>query len=383
MTRTLSDKEPDQQEVLVQAYCDAAIAYVRTGQEDALSRAYDIARAALQCDMSIVKLCSIHGDVVRNLPASGSNDQLQGRLEQFFLETVSVYDMAQNGYRDAVARMNHEIVERKKIEEELRDATFELVRQRDDLDQQVKKRTQEIQQTLDELNVVNTRLQQANDEQAEFTYALSHDLKSPLNTIAMMLDILGTDLPDLGEEPRRVLDAACETAHRMLGMIDDVLHYSKTIEEPRKNDPVDLNALVEGIIDDLQSDIQASGAVVKYGGLPTIAGDAMQFRILFQNFVSNSIKFRSSERRPEVRIEHATDAAGGHCFRVSDNGIGIDPRYHDRIFGLFQRLHVRDEYPGTGLGLTLCKRIVGNHSGKIFVESEPGQGSTFTVVFKG
>lgn len=383
MTLTVQDCLPEEQQALGRAYFDAALAYVRTGQEVELSCAYDIARAALTHDVSIVTLCSLHGRVVRDLAAQAPRDPLPCRLEQFFLEAVSVYDMAQNGYREAVEGMKQEVTERRKIEEELRDATFELVRQRDDLDQLVTARTAEIQQALDALNAVNLQLRHANEEQSEFTHALSHDLKSPLNTIAMMLDILETDLLGIDDDARLVLHAARDTARRMLCMIDDILRYAKTIEEPKRRDPVELDGLIDGIISDLQGEIRAAGARVDRGALPIVSGDAMQLRLLFQNLISNAIKFRSPHRAPEVRIERTDHTPGEHHVRVSDNGIGIDAKYHERIFGLFQRLHFHDEYPGTGLGLTLCKRIAGNHSGQIVVESELGQGSSFTVALRG
>ena len=191
MAQSALDEEPYAETRLMRDYLDAIVAYPRNGGEDEQSRAYDIGRSALQCGVPIVTLSNIHNEAARGICAQCPADQQRFRLEQFFLETVTVYDMAQHGYREAVTRMRDEITERKKVEEELRDATFELVRQRDDLDALVQERTLEIQRALDELHAVNARLLQANQEQAEFTYALSHDLKSPLNTISMMLSISG------------------------------------------------------------------------------------------------------------------------------------------------------------------------------------------------
>ena len=364
----------------MQAYSDAVLAYATTGIEDDLSRAYEIGREALQSGVSIAAIWGIHNDATRNISPQCPADLHRWRLEQFFLETVTVYDMAQNGYREAVSRMRDEISERKKVEEELRDVTFELARQRDELDAQVKKRTLEIQYALDELKEVNTRLRRANEEQAEFTYALSHDLKSPLNTIAMMLDILRQDIRDPSDDMQQALEGANATTHRMLGIIEDVLQYSKAIEEDTRLEEVDIGLLVEDIVSDLRSDIRKSGAKITFGYLPIVLGDAMQLRLLMQNLISNGIKFCSEDRPPEVFIRWDKTLADEEIrLSVLDNGIGIPEEHQSRIFGLFQRLHNRDEFPGTGLGLTLCKRIVGNHSGRITVDSTPGVGSIFRI----
>ena len=365
---------------LCEIYFDAVADYVKQGSESQLSMAFGLGRRALEEGLSLVLLTGIHNEAVSALDPCNETDRQ--RVEQFFLETVTVYDMAQRGYRDAVSHLREEVAERKKVEEDLRAATFELVRQRDELDDQVQQRTAELQKAVDELKNTNSLLKQANEEQAEFSYALSHDLRSPLNTISMMLDILGTDIQDPNEEVWQVLDAARATAYRMLGTVEDVLNYSRAIESAPTFEEVDLNELLSTILADLDSDISSLGAKISVTELPVLVGDATQFRILLQNLISNAMKFRVPGRTPIVSIS-ATDADDDHVgLHVADNGIGISEQYLDRIFGLFQRLHNHDEYQGTGLGLTLCKRIAVNHCGQIVVDSTLGEGSTFSVLLK-
>ena len=216
-------------------------------------------------------------------------------------------------------------------------------------------------------------------EQESFTYAISHDLKAPANTLSLLLDELSESLgSDIAEEPRKFLALGRQTIERMSKQVEDVLSYTHAMGADYDEEFVDLQSLLLDILGDLQGDIQACHARVAVGDLPTIQGSPMQLRALFQNLVSNALKFRRQGVEPVVTIRSRTIGDYEHI-SVQDNGIGIPAGHHEKIFNLFQRLHVREEYPGTGLGLSLCQRIAFNHGGQIDVCSEPDAGSEFTV----
>jgi light-regulated signal transduction histidine kinase (bacteriophytochrome) len=161
----------------------------------------------------------------------------------------------------------------------------------------------------------------------------------------------------------------------MKRLIDDVLTYSRITRKPADVTAAAAGAVVDQALTDLQAAIQESGATIIRDELPVVAGDASLLTLLFQNLISNAIKYRS-DKAPVVRVS-AEQQGGQWLFSVNDNGIGFDPQYAERIFGAFERLHPSPQYPGTGLGLTICKEIVKRYGGSIRAESQPGQGSTF------
>lgn len=366
---------------LAQMYREAIIDFAEHDDADRLEWAYHIARSALRSGLPLAAISDIHYGVVRGLTPDdvGPSDRAE-RLEVFFLEVVAVHDMALRGYKDSVQRLENEVAERCKVERELREVTSVLAKERDELDFKVRERTTEIEARADELRRANAKLVQINREQAEFTYAISHDLKSPTNTIKMMLDILRTDhMNTLSADGRAILDAALQTAIRMGAVAEGVLHYSSSLEQGEKLKPVCLDDVLEKVQADLTADIVSSDAKVHVGPLPSVMGNELQLRLLFQNLVSNAVKYRSADRSPVVEVSEVPEQSDRVCISVKDNGIGIDQKFQDRIFGLFQRLHTHDAFPGTGIGLTLCKRIAANHGGGIRVASSPGKGAEFTV----
>jgi len=163
----------------------------------------------------------------------------------------------------------------------------------------------------------------------------------------------------------------------MQALINDLLAYSRLGTKARPFEPSDCNAIVEAAIAQLRLAIEDSGARITHGSLPTVMGDATQLLQLFQNLLSNAIKFHRRGVPPVVHVD-AQPWDGAWRFSVHDNGIGIAAEYFERIFVLFQRLHGRGEYPGTGIGLAICKKIVERHGGGIAVQSQPGEGSTFS-----
>ena len=217
-------------------------------------------------------------------------------------------------------------------------------------------------------------------EQRDFTYAISHDLLSPANTARMIIDKVALEQDRFSEETRELIPQAIGTLHRMGHQIEDVLSYSRTLDIEATRKPVDLNALVADILKDLRAKISEEGASIDCGSLPVIKGDKMQLRTLFQNLIASALKFTPPERKPIVRIWVEGEGVGkGHCICIEDNGIGIAPEYQAKVFELFKRLNLREQYNGTGIGLTLCRRVAENHNGKIDIRSDGRTGSTFII----
>jgi len=228
---------------------------------------------------------------------------------------------------------------------------------------------------------LNAELERSNRELQQFTYAVSHDLQEPLRKVHSFAEFLVEDCgPQLSDAGRGHLGRMRDAALRMQALIRRLLELSR-IEtrgaEPLATDP---NEVVARALDTLSERVRECRADIRVQpGLPTVAADPVQLEQVFQNLLGNALKFRAPDRAPKVRITGSQED-GRVTFRVSDNGIGIEPAYLDRIFVVFQKLHARDRYEGTGVGLALCEKIVRRHGGRIWVESEPGRGSTFRFV---
>lgn len=377
---TATQASADPLQIFGQRYRVVLSAYLEQGSEEWLMQASEMARAALAEGLRLGDVCGLHFAAVQmvgeNQPIS---PPVQQRADQFLREVMSVYDMALQGHDRAMLQLRSEIVERRQVEDQLRDASAALQAARDDLESKVLQRSRDLAGKIEDLEAALHRLSQTNREQAEFTYAISHDLKSPSNTILMLIDELSLSVgdaltPDAGE----LLDLAQQTTIRMARLVDDVLAYSRCIGEPAVMVPVDLNQLLGSITADLRSDIATAGAVLQISPLPVVWGVAVQLNLLFQNLIANAVKFRAPGRTPLIRIT-VTPKDQRLLISVRDNGIGIAPEHHHRIYFLFQRLHGHDRYQGSGLGLALCKRIMTNHAGDIHLDSAPGEGSCFTV----
>ncbi|MCW2247604.1 PAS domain S-box-containing protein [Azospirillum fermentarium] len=221
-------------------------------------------------------------------------------------------------------------------------------------------------------------LQRSNDELEAFAYVASHDLRQPLRVIASYLTLLERSFPHpLEGDARECLDFCQDAARRMDRMIVDLLDYSRAGRGGRPSRPTDLARAVEAAVANLQVAIGETGAVVRVAGaLPVLSCDDSEMIRLFQNLIGNALKYRRPGQAPII-IVSATPADGAWTVDVADNGIGIDPEHAERIFGIFQRLHRRTEYDGTGIGLAVCKKIVERHGGRIWVEPAPGGGSVF------
>ena len=182
---------------------------------------------------------------------------------------------------------------------------------------------------------------------------------------------------DENKDTSRFAGRVVQGTDRMQRMIDDILAYSRVSTRGQDPEPVPLASAVENAVENQKVAIDKSGATVSWGALPTLAADPAQMTQLFQNLIGNAIKFRGDEA-PRVNIS-AEENRDDWVIRVSDNGIGIPPEQHERIFEMFQRLHTESEFPGTGIGLAICARVVKRHGGRIWVESEPGEGATFHI----
>jgi len=252
--------------------------------------------------------------------------------------------------------------EHKRTEEELR-------KYRESLEELVENRTQDLKKISEELARSNADLQQ-------FAYAASHDLQEPLRGVEGFAKLFERRYKGkVDEKADEFIDYMVDGVKRMQTLIQDLLEYSQVAKKGKRIKQTGSSLAVAQALANLQLTIEENSAVVTHDTLPKVMADSSQLTRLFQNLIGNAIKFRSAEP-PEVHIS-AEQKGGEWVFSVRDNGIGIDPKFKDGIFVIFQRLHTRDAYSGTGIGLAVCKKIVELHGGKIWVESEPGKGSTF------
>ncbi len=264
-------------------------------------------------------------------------------------------------YRDPAGQVQgvfaaaRDITERKRVE-------AELARHREHLEELVLQRTED--------------LARSNRDLEQFAYVASHDLQEPLRAVAGFVSLLQQRYQGkLDEKADSYIGLAVDGATRMQTLIGDLLSYSRVGTKGKAMEPTDTRRCVKDALTNLQASIAESGAAIQVDSLPTVRADAVQLTQLYQNLIVNAIKFRS-DRPPEIHVG-ARREQESWLFWVRDNGIGIESQYAERIFLIFQRLHTRKTYPGTGIGLAICKRIVERHGGRIWVESQPGQGSTF------
>lgn len=221
------------------------------------------------------------------------------------------------------------------------------------------------------------RLARTNKELEQFAFVASHDLQEPLRTISCFLQLLSSNYKGkLDARADEYIQFAVDGAQRMQKLILDLLHFSRTTRSYSESRSIRVADMVEIAVSNLQAVIQASGAEVKLDPLPTVLSRDTQLAQVFQNLISNAIKFRS-ERPPVVQI-YVERLGEEWIFRVKDNGIGFSKDHAERIFLIFQRLHTWEEYPGTGVGLAICKKIVEAHGGRIWAEAELGRGATFS-----
>jgi PAS domain S-box-containing protein len=234
----------------------------------------------------------------------------------------------------------------------------------------------ELKRAHDDLAQKAEELQRSNAELEQFAYVASHDLQEPLRMVSSYTQLLGRRYNDkLQGDAQEFMQYIVDGAARMKQLIEDLLAYSRVGTKGKEFQPVAVEAPLKKAITNLRAAIEESGAAVTWGPLPAVDADEMQLAQLFQNLMGNALKFRG-QRVPRIHVS-ALEEGGEWQLTVADNGIGIEPQYFERIFMLFQRLHTMGEYPGTGIGLAICKKVVERHGGRIWVSSTPGEGSQF------
>jgi signal transduction histidine kinase len=228
----------------------------------------------------------------------------------------------------------------------------------------------------DQLRQASAELQRSNTDLQQFAYVASHDLFEPLRMVTSYLQLLCDRYEDkLDQEAHEFIGFALDGAQRMQALIKDLLAYARVDTRGRSFEAVNCEHTFVAAMSNLKIAIDEANAVITHDALPTVQGDSVQLTQLFQNLIGNAIKFHGSEA-PRIHVG-AQRTGDEWTFSVRDNGIGIDPKNFERIFAIFQRLHTRHEYSGTGIGLAICKKIVERHGGRIWLESELGKGSTF------
>jgi len=219
-----------------------------------------------------------------------------------------------------------------------------------------------------------TEQKRIENELRHFANIASHDLKEPVRMITSYLALLQRQADKNDSKSAEYMEFAIDGARRMGALIHDLLKHS-SVGRQTKLGPVNFNVVLKNVLEDLKVSLSESGVQVTHDDLPTLIGDSTEFEQLLQNLISNAVKYRGNES-PRVHVSAAKTGADW-VFRVEDNGLGIDPKDHKRIFNAFERLHTRAEFPGSGLGLTTCRKIVEEYGGRIWVESEKGRGSRF------
>ncbi|MRS61686.1 PAS domain-containing protein [Larkinella terrae] len=280
-----------------------------------------------------------------------------------------------------------DVTERKRAEEALRQSEERYRRLSAELEERVNARTHDLSQA-------NVDLKRSNDNLQQFAYVASHDLQEPLRKIQSFSSLLTQQLNEqLNEEGKDHLQRIMAAGARMSTLIKDLLAYSRISTRQQVFGPVSLEAIMAEVLVTLDWNISQSGAQITVDALPVVRGDESQLGQLFQNLLANSIKFVTPGQLPQIRVDYflrpqselppgvqpSEESAMYHQIDVQDNGIGFDEKYANRIFQVFQRLHGKSEYAGTGVGLAICQRVVDNHGGAITARSQPGQGAVFSV----
>jgi signal transduction histidine kinase len=330
---------------------------------------------------------------VRRAYALGAVDYLTKPLVPEILRAkvsgfVELYQKTEQVKRQAerLRQMERQDFERRLAEEKLRQAeeSNRAIRALNaELEERVRQRTAELeasnrdlQQEIAVRRQIAAELTRSNRELEQFAYVASHDLKEPLRKIRLFLELLEQRCRGrLDDKAGQYLGYALDGAARLQTLVQDLLTYARVGNRGKPLEPTDCTPVFDQALANLEAAVRESGAVVTRAGLPTVRGDGAELVRLFQNLLGNAIKFRKGEA-PVIAVQ-AERQGGAWRFAVRDNGIGIRPEHAERIFAPFQRLHSEREYPGTGIGLAVCKKIVERHGGCIWVESEPGNGSCF------
>ncbi|MCI5060176.1 MAG: ATP-binding protein [Alphaproteobacteria bacterium] len=228
-----------------------------------------------------------------------------------------------------------------------------------------------------QLKQLNDILQRNNDELERFAYVCSHDLQEPARMMSSFAEILHNDYRDhLDEKSQKYLDIIHKSAGHMQKMIYDILTFSRVGHESVQFEEVDSHEITENVLKKLETDIKANDTKICLESLPTVQTSKTLMTVLMQNTIGNALKYQDGRETPQITIK-VEETLRHWLFSVADNGIGIDPQYADKVFQMFQRIHSKDKYPGTGIGLSTCKKFIELYGGKIWFESELDRGTTF------
>jgi PAS domain S-box-containing protein len=305
-------------------------------------------------------------EVIRSRQSKINIDEPWGNR---WVSTSKIPYLNETGEVIGVIGVSMDVTERKLDEEELK-------KHRDHLEELVNERTRELDNAI-------IGLKRSNQELEQFAYVASHDLQEPLRMVSSYTQLLERRYKDqLDQDAKDFIFFAVDGANRMQHLINDLLDYSRVTTRGKPFVKLDLSVVLGHAIANLQKKIQETGAMIVNDDLPFVYGDEVQLVRVFQNLLDNAMKFRGDEP-PRINVSAKT-IDDKIQISLTDNGIGIDKIYSDRVFTIFQRLHTKVEYPGTGIGLAICKRTIERHGGKIWFESEPGKGTTFyfTLNFK-
>ena len=330
------------------------------GHVDAFGRAPETAR--VMAVRGKIFGCRKNGE---EFPAEASISKLREGGQTVF--TVILRDISERRRADEQLRRAHD-----ELELRVQERTAELVAQNQRLEEEIRER----RATEARLAQRSQELARSNADLEQFAYVASHDLQEPLRMVASYAQLLARRYQGrLDGDADDFIGYVVDGARRMQQLINDLLSFSRVGTRGKAFTPTDCAVVIRTVLDNLSVALEESGGSVRYGPLPTLPVDDTQLAMLLQNLIGNALKFRRAEP-PTIRIE-AQRTGDEWMFSVADNGIGIEAQYAERIFVIFQRLHTKADYPGTGIGLAICKKIVERHGGRIWVESQPGQGSTF------
>ena len=331
-------------------------------------------------------------EVCRNLKANASTSNIPVIFLTALSETVNKLTGFQVGgvdyitqpieYEEVAVRVRTHLVltrTRQKLQEQNQQLQAEINR-REQIERELKQSRQLLQQNNDSLEHTvaerTAQLATSNQDLEDFAYIASHDLRQPIRKIKMCTEYLAEDYQQyFDEQAEEYLRYITKSTDRMYLLIDDLLAYSRIGRQEKNLVSLDLESVVRDILEDFSLTIEEKQATIDYQGLPTIRANVREIRQLLQNLIGNSLKF-TGKPLPKIIIS-AVRQEDNWLFSVKDNGIGVEPRFYDKIFQMFQRLHCNSEYEGTGIGLAICHKIVTSHGGKIWLESQLGEGTTF------
>jgi len=335
--------------------------YLEMKREVSLRQAYEIGRQAVLEDVGLLRIVTVHHQLLAGLNDGRKTAEILSAGD-FLRETLSSFEMIHRGYKEMVGAL-------KQRTNELDETNRKLSELNETLETKVAEKSAAAEKKSQELVRVNHELEQ-------FVHAAAHDLKEPLRTITSYVQLLQRSYQSVkDDEAQEYVHYVVEGTHRLQELIDDLLSYTRLNDRSQPHQLVEMPKVFREALSSLETVIKETGAQVTADGLPSVTANRAHMSLLLQNLISNALKFHGKDP-PKIHVSARRDA-GQWVFSVSDNGIGIDRKYFDKLFVVFQRLNTRDEYPGTGMGLALCRKIIEQLNGKIWLESEVGKGTVF------